>query len=59
MFFNTSSVKTVSSPIHGYPSAGYLLSSLMQLTLDALAEVRIAQQGERGLQLDGHRLGSL
>lgn len=31
----------------------------MQLTLDALAEVGIAQQRERGLQLDGHGLGGL
>lgn len=42
-----------------YPSVYHLHSSLLQLPLDVLAEVRVAQQGKRGLQLDGHRLGGL
>ena len=41
------------------PSAYYLLTSPTQLTLDALAEVRITQQSEGGLQLDRHRLSGL
>ena len=41
------------------PSAYYLLTSRTQLTLDALAEVRITQQSEGGLQLDRHRLSGL